>query len=221
MVFGSFIPNRKGNRKQPPPTPPPTDPEATAVNPAWAGMLQQHLAAQQSTPVGPRPPQGSDGLRHGHPTPPLPQPQPQDAQNCVYCRDSGPNGCALHPKEVQPQWPKFANTDEYNAYMRQHRAPQPPPKPYMSTPKPTKPIDPIFAANRENQPIELSRVCRYRSEGGGILVVVGYQVISANQAGVIIVPNGRGPMPRVVIPWHRVWELSYDPGDPIENFSGR
>lgn len=201
MVFGSFIPNRKGNRKQPPPTTPPTDPEATVVNPAWSGMLQEHLAAQQAPPVGTRPPQGSDGLRRAHPTPSLPQPQ--------------------DPTQVLPVLPKFKNTQEYNDFMRQHGTPQPPPKPYMITPKPpkpTKPIDPIFAANRENQPTELSRVCRYRGDGGGILVVVGYQVISANQAGVIIVPNGYGPMPRVVIPWHRVWELSYDPNDSIGNF---
>lgn len=209
MVFGSFIPKRGDSKRRPTPQPSSPDSEATAVNPPWQSMLQQHLTAQLPEPppptaVEPRPTQAHDDIRHQPASAPVPQ---------------------------RP-FPKFDNVEEYNRFMREH-APKTYHRPHYPQTPPARTNNPTPPANNptdmtqvmgqaayieSQQPIELRRILQYRNENGGKLIVVGYQVISANQTGVTIVPNGYGQTKYQVIPWHRVWELEYAPGDPIGTY---
>lgn len=210
MDFPSFLPNRKNSGRKTPTTSQTSDPDATAVQPGWASMLQQHLNAQQ-------PPKhvALDGVRHtAEPSMPPQRQSRQNStnpQNCVYCRDSGGKACRLHTETQIFQKPNFENTEEYNAYMRANSPKQTtPPPPFNPTD-----VTQVMQQVQTFKPMEELRSVRYFGANRAILVVVGYQVHFANVAGVVITENGPGVTTATFIPWHRVVELNARLDDPI------
>lgn len=127
---------------------------------------------------------------------------------------------------MEPHLPKpqFSNTDEYNAYMRAHGTPIPPPpayiKPTHASPPITTDVSQVLKMVAEHKPVDSFRCLRYYGSNGGIFVVSAAQVHSANVAGVVITENGPDVFHRTLIPWRRVEELIAHPDDPILNVKG-
>lgn len=190
----SFLPNRKNSGRKATPTPPPTDPDATAVQPGWSSMLQEHLKAQPAQP----------------PRPILSATVPAPVEVRHYSND-----------ETQAfQKPEFNDTEEYVSYMRANSPKPVPPPPAYAKPSPSPSPSPsdltqIMQQVQAFKPMEELRSLRYFGPNNAILVVVGYQIHFAHTAGVVITENGPGVTTATLIPWRRVYELNARLDDPI------
>lgn len=91
----------------------------------------------------------------------------------------------------------------------------PPPPPFQD---PTDIGAQLYQAQQPNaeNPIQMYRVLEYYGDPNirNILTVIGYQVHRATAQGVLITENGPTTR-RTFIPWHRVHDLKFAPGDMI------
>lgn len=99
--------------------------------------------------------------------------------------------------------------------------PRPQPVPTRSTSDPTDIGAQLYQAQQPNveNPIQMYRVLEYYGDPNikNILTVVGYQVHRATAQGVLITENGPTTR-RTFIPWHRVHDLKFAPGDMIMDY---